>query len=172
MIEPLGGFVEIHVATPLEVCEARDRKGLYAKARAGLIKEFTGIDDPYEAPETPGGADRHRRADPGPRRAPHPRQAREPGLHPVGPDGLPLVAPRRERGAYRAGTGRQVWRYLVGAPVTPGHDKKEVTNYRTVRILLIRDGVTSPVIGRPCAVWNCLTADWVAGPSLPSIGPL
>jgi sulfate adenylyltransferase len=53
MIEPLGGFLEIHVATPLEVCEARDRKGLYAKARAGLIKEFTGISDPYEAPEVP-----------------------------------------------------------------------------------------------------------------------
>jgi sulfate adenylyltransferase len=51
MIEPNGGFVEIHVATPIEVCEARDRKGLYAKARAGLIKGFTGIDDPYEAPE-------------------------------------------------------------------------------------------------------------------------
>lgn len=53
MIEPLGGFVEVHVATPLAVCEARDRKGLYAKARAGLIKEFTGISDPYEAPEDP-----------------------------------------------------------------------------------------------------------------------
>jgi len=51
MIEPLGGFFEIHVATPIEVCEQRDRKGLYAKARAGLIKGFTGIDDPYEAPE-------------------------------------------------------------------------------------------------------------------------
>jgi sulfate adenylyltransferase len=38
------------VSTPLEVCEARDRKGLYAKARAGLITGFTGIDDPYEAP--------------------------------------------------------------------------------------------------------------------------
>ncbi len=47
----VGGFILIHVATPLEVCEKRDRKGLYAKARAGLIKEFTGIDDPYEAPE-------------------------------------------------------------------------------------------------------------------------
>ncbi len=51
LIEPLGGFVEVHVATPLEVCEERDRKGLYAKARAGIIKEFTGISDPYEAPE-------------------------------------------------------------------------------------------------------------------------
>ena len=51
MIEPNGGFIEIHVATPIEVCEARDRKGLYAKARAGLLKGFTGIDDPYEAPE-------------------------------------------------------------------------------------------------------------------------
>jgi len=48
-----GGFVEVHVATPLEVCEKRDRKGLYAKARAGLIKGFTGIDDPYEAPDNP-----------------------------------------------------------------------------------------------------------------------
>ena len=51
MIEPRGGFLEVHVSTPLEVCEARDRKGLYAKARAGIIKEFTGISDPYEAPE-------------------------------------------------------------------------------------------------------------------------
>ena len=48
-----GGFVEVHVSTPIEVCEERDRKGLYAKARAGLIKEFTGISDPYEAPENP-----------------------------------------------------------------------------------------------------------------------
>ena len=53
MIEPYGGFLEIHVATPLEVCEQRDRKGLYAKARAGIIKEFTGISDPYETPEQP-----------------------------------------------------------------------------------------------------------------------
>ncbi len=51
MIGRAGGFVEIHVATPLEVCEERDRKGLYAKARAGIIKEFTGISDPYEVPE-------------------------------------------------------------------------------------------------------------------------
>ena len=51
MIEPLGGFFLIHVATPLEVCEQRDRKGLYAKARAGIIKEFTGISDPYDHPE-------------------------------------------------------------------------------------------------------------------------
>jgi sulfate adenylyltransferase len=53
MVEPLGGFIEIHVATPIEVCEARDRKGLYAKARAGILKGFTGIDDPYEVPENP-----------------------------------------------------------------------------------------------------------------------
>jgi sulfate adenylyltransferase len=53
MIESVGGFMEVHVATPLEVCEARDRKGLYAKARAGVIKEFTGISDPYEAPQSP-----------------------------------------------------------------------------------------------------------------------
>jgi sulfate adenylyltransferase len=50
MVEPVGGFVLVHVATPLEVCEQRDRKGLYAKARAGIIKEFTGISDPYEIP--------------------------------------------------------------------------------------------------------------------------
>ena len=53
MIEAVGGFVEIHVATPIETCESRDRKGLYAKARAGLIPEFTGVSDPYEVPETP-----------------------------------------------------------------------------------------------------------------------
>jgi sulfate adenylyltransferase len=52
-IERVGGFIEVHVATPLETCEARDRKGLYAKARAGLIKEFTGINDPYQEPEHP-----------------------------------------------------------------------------------------------------------------------
>lgn len=51
MIEPVGGFILVHVATPVETCEQRDRKGLYAKARAGIIKEFTGISDPYEAPE-------------------------------------------------------------------------------------------------------------------------
>ncbi len=53
MIAHLGGFIEIHVATSLEVCESRDRKGLYAKAREGIIKEFTGISDPYEVPENP-----------------------------------------------------------------------------------------------------------------------
>jgi sulfate adenylyltransferase len=51
MIEPLGGFILVHIATPLEVCEERDRKGLYAKARAGILKEFTGISDPYEEPK-------------------------------------------------------------------------------------------------------------------------
>jgi sulfate adenylyltransferase len=51
MIEPLGGFVLVHLSTPLEVCEQRDRKGLYAKARAGLVPEFTGVSDPYEAPD-------------------------------------------------------------------------------------------------------------------------
>jgi sulfate adenylyltransferase len=53
MVEVAGGFVEIHVATPLEVCEERDRKGLYAMARAGKIKEFTGVSDPYESPVSP-----------------------------------------------------------------------------------------------------------------------
>ncbi|NVL91371.1 MAG: bifunctional sulfate adenylyltransferase/adenylylsulfate kinase, partial [Desulfobacterales bacterium] len=52
MIEPIGGsgFILVHVATPLEICEQRDPKGVYAKARAGIIKEFTGISDPYEKP--------------------------------------------------------------------------------------------------------------------------
>jgi sulfate adenylyltransferase len=50
MIEPLGGFALVHVATPIEECENRDRKGLYAKARAGILKQFTGISDPYEVP--------------------------------------------------------------------------------------------------------------------------
>lgn len=45
-----AGFLLVHVATPLEVCERRDRKGLYARARAGLITGMTGIDDPYEEP--------------------------------------------------------------------------------------------------------------------------
>ena len=46
-------FYEIHVATPVAVCEERDPKGLYAKARAGEITGFTGVDDPYEPPEAP-----------------------------------------------------------------------------------------------------------------------
>jgi adenylylsulfate kinase len=49
----IGAFVEVHVTTPLEVCEQRDVKGLYKKARAGAIKEMTGVDDPYELPESP-----------------------------------------------------------------------------------------------------------------------
>jgi sulfate adenylyltransferase len=48
-----GAFIEIHVATPLEICENRDRKGLYAKARKGLIPDFTGVSAPYETPENP-----------------------------------------------------------------------------------------------------------------------
>jgi sulfate adenylyltransferase len=50
MIEPFGGFILVHLSTTVEVCEQRDRKGLYAKARAGILKEFTGISDPYEEP--------------------------------------------------------------------------------------------------------------------------
>ncbi|MFC1858735.1 bifunctional sulfate adenylyltransferase/adenylylsulfate kinase [Thermodesulfobacteriota bacterium] len=53
LIETYGGFIEVHVDTPLEICETRDRKGMYAKARAGLIKGFTGVDDPYERPYNP-----------------------------------------------------------------------------------------------------------------------
>jgi sulfate adenylyltransferase len=50
MIENYGSFLEVHVATSVEECERRDRKGLYKLAREGKIKEFTGISDPYEAP--------------------------------------------------------------------------------------------------------------------------
>ncbi|MGB6847130.1 MAG: bifunctional sulfate adenylyltransferase/adenylylsulfate kinase [Thermoanaerobaculia bacterium] len=53
MITPGGGYILVHVSTPLDVCETRDRKGLYAKARAGVIQQFTGISDPYEEPENP-----------------------------------------------------------------------------------------------------------------------
>jgi len=49
-VEAGAGFVLVHVATPLEVCEQRDRKGLYARARAGQLRGMTGIDDPYEEP--------------------------------------------------------------------------------------------------------------------------
>ncbi|MFO7709301.1 MAG: bifunctional sulfate adenylyltransferase/adenylylsulfate kinase [Desulfobacterales bacterium] len=52
-IQAYGGFIEVHVSTPIDECERRDRKGMYAKARAGLVKGFTGIDDPYEPPEAP-----------------------------------------------------------------------------------------------------------------------
>ena len=50
MVEEVGDFVLVHVATPLEVCEARDRKGLYAEARAGRLPDFTGVSSPYEPP--------------------------------------------------------------------------------------------------------------------------
>ncbi|MFH1139795.1 MAG: bifunctional sulfate adenylyltransferase/adenylylsulfate kinase [Pseudomonadota bacterium] len=53
LIGRCGGYVEVYISTPLEVCEQRDRKGLYAKARAGLVKGVTGIDDPYEVPVNP-----------------------------------------------------------------------------------------------------------------------
>ncbi len=53
LIKEHGGFIEVFVSTPLSECERRDRKGLYAKARAGIVKEFTGISDPYEEPKEP-----------------------------------------------------------------------------------------------------------------------
>ncbi len=53
LISSYGGYIEVYIDVPLDVCEQRDTKGLYAKARAGIIKGFTGIDDPYEAPSTP-----------------------------------------------------------------------------------------------------------------------
>ena len=53
MISEVGGYIEVHVATPIDTCEIRDRKGLYKKAREGLIKQFTGVSDPYEIPQSP-----------------------------------------------------------------------------------------------------------------------
>jgi sulfate adenylyltransferase len=53
LISKGGSYIEVHVSTPIEVCEERDVKGLYAKARQGIIKGFTGIDDPYEEPQSP-----------------------------------------------------------------------------------------------------------------------
>ena len=53
LVEEFGPFVEVFVATPVEECERRDVKGLYAKARAGEIAEFTGVSDPYEEPSAP-----------------------------------------------------------------------------------------------------------------------
>ncbi|AIA30795.1 bifunctional sulfate adenylyltransferase/adenylylsulfate kinase [Leptospirillum ferriphilum] len=53
LVTSVGGFIEVYVSTPLEVCESRDTKGLYTKARKGLIQNFTGINDPYEVPEYP-----------------------------------------------------------------------------------------------------------------------
>jgi len=53
LVEQYGTFVEVHVSTPLAVCEARDVKGLYQKARQGILKQFTGISDPYEVPLNP-----------------------------------------------------------------------------------------------------------------------
>jgi sulfate adenylyltransferase len=50
LVQDAGGFMLVYIATPLDVCERRDRKGLYAKARAGLLTQFTGVSDPYEVP--------------------------------------------------------------------------------------------------------------------------
>ena len=51
LVEAAGLFLLVYVATPIEVCEARDVKGLYRRARAGTLPEFTGVSDPYEVPE-------------------------------------------------------------------------------------------------------------------------
>jgi adenylylsulfate kinase-like enzyme len=61
MIEQYGAFVEVHVATSIEECERRDRKGLYKLAREGKIKEFTGISDPYDAARFGSAGARHGR---------------------------------------------------------------------------------------------------------------
>ena len=85
MIKPAGGFIEVYVSTPIEVCEARDRKGLYAKARTGTLQGFTGIDDPYEEPRNAEVTIDTAEISPGSRRAPHPDHARKAGLHQIAP---------------------------------------------------------------------------------------
>ena len=65
LIKPGGGFILVHVSTPIEICEQRDRKGLYAKARAGIIKQFTGISDPLRGARGCRDSARHLRAQPG-----------------------------------------------------------------------------------------------------------
>ena len=57
LVEKFGSFFLVHVATPLDVCEKTDRRGIYAKARRGEIRGFTGVDDIYEEPEVAGTAD-------------------------------------------------------------------------------------------------------------------
>ena len=81
-VEAFGAFVEIHVATSIEECERRDRKGLYKLAREGKIKEFTGISDPYEEPDDPRAATRHRESRRGLLRPAGDPEAREHGAHP------------------------------------------------------------------------------------------
>ena len=49
----MGGYIEVYVSTSLEICEERDAKGLYKKARKGIIGKFTGVSDPYEVPDSP-----------------------------------------------------------------------------------------------------------------------
>ena len=128
-----AGFVLVHVATPLEVCEQRDRKGLYAKARAGLITGMTGIDDPYEEPTDaeivvdtsrvrvdeaqhgPGPAGRR-----GLDRTPYAcltgsTRSREPGW-----EGFGKLLGERERHDVTADAPSSVGRLRVGAPNTTG----------------------------------------------------
>ena len=53
LISQFGEYIEVYISTPIEVCKKRDRKGLYVKAKAGIVKNFTGISDPYEIPKNP-----------------------------------------------------------------------------------------------------------------------
>ena len=63
MVEEYGTFVEVYIKASVDECAERDVKGLYAKAFAGEIKGFTGVDDPYEEPDEPGARHRHREQD-------------------------------------------------------------------------------------------------------------
>ncbi len=123
MIEPLGGFLEIHVATPIEMCEARDRKGLYAKARAGILKGFTGVSDPYEVPENPElrlDTTEHYAGHVG---APDHREARGLRLYSLGALGSVAFASRPR-------SNRRSWSTSPGAAVNPSMEAATATSCR------------------------------------------
>jgi adenylyl-sulfate kinase len=100
----IGRFVEVYVSTPLEVCEQRDVKGLYRKARAGEIREMTGVDDPYEPPEHPEIVVDAVRLTPEESTDHVLRELSRQGWLPAGPSPAPGRA-RPEAGARVSGTG-------------------------------------------------------------------
>ena len=91
LITPMGGFMEVHVSTSIEVCESRDRKGLYAKARAGIIQGFTGVNDPLRSTGACRNCDRHAGLEPRPGRTPHPDHPRKTRLYPLNNCWSPLA---------------------------------------------------------------------------------
>ena len=132
----IDNFVEIHVATSLEECEARDVKGLYAKARAGEIPEFTGVSDPYEPPVAP----EIRARDRGPHAPPSRRPRSSPGSKAHG-----LGVGRRRRHAQ--------WRIRSGSGVAPGVARRRRGRRRTHPVATSRSPAAAPTTcaGTPAA---------------------